>query len=559
MRSLTALALAVVASVADPRLVVLEPVHRVIQHTSALFGFPKYGSSVTGRLYYANDGCKSTDVSPLLKDLMGGAFLVLVDRGGCPFSQKVRLADKAGAEAVIVADNRDEDSGGLLVMKDEAATDIVIPSVFVSRKDGAGLAKLFQSGKKVLVQIDWKHRGGNNAKVAAAQGLTAEQLAVTKGAAVQWELWGTTFDRKYSEFSSGKKAGASLQTLATISRALGGAALFSPKFFAVRGSEWYQGGRLWKCDQKPFNAAKPACGSWCTNQGRYCVPDPDGDVHRGLDGADILQENLRQMCLFRALRRTFGGGPRRAPAAGVQKWWQYVSAFSQQCDGQDPDYSAACSRRAMGSVAAGGKGKGKAKQLLALVASCVAKSGGAAMSGGENALIEADIRAMRVEGVMGPPKLVVDGVLYQGRLDCPAPLRLKTCGVLGSICAAIPRARRAKVRACSERYWSGEAPPKRLGAGAQSYTARHHLSAARARAAKQRHQQHQLHGLQPGHGGGATGAGVGAAGHAPKYMWPALAGGFVCLALLVGCRSGSSEKMLYSPVPGGAEVGMTPF
>ena len=42
-----ALAALALVGVVDAKLVVLEPVHRVIQHTSAMFGYPKYGSSGT--------------------------------------------------------------------------------------------------------------------------------------------------------------------------------------------------------------------------------------------------------------------------------------------------------------------------------------------------------------------------------------------------------------------------------------------------------------------------------------------------------------------------------
>ena len=86
--SIRALLIGMLCGMAVSTLTVLAPEHRVIKHTSGAFGTIKYGSSVTGRLYYANDGCKPTDVSPLLRQLMGGAFIVLVDRGGCKFSQK---------------------------------------------------------------------------------------------------------------------------------------------------------------------------------------------------------------------------------------------------------------------------------------------------------------------------------------------------------------------------------------------------------------------------------------------------------------------------------------
>ena len=192
----------------------------------------------------------------------------------------------------------------------------------------------------------------------------------------------------------------------------------------------------------------------------------------------------------------------------------------------------------------------------AQVAACVAKSGGAAPGGGVNTLLEADIKDMRVEGVMGPPKLVVDGVRYEGRLDCPSPLRLQTCGVLGSICAAIPEARRGAVPACTDSYWGGETRSRAIvgkaaaegtravGTLVQSYAAHHHISTARAQARAKAKAQLR---------GGETAKHAAVSG----WLWPASAGSLLFVALLIGWRSRSSAQMLYSPVPD--EVGMTSF
>lgn len=77
-------------------------------------------------------GCAPADFEGLP---IAGA-IVLVDRGGCPFSQKMANAAGAGAVGVIVADNVDEkEMGGTLGEK----TDVKIPVVSVSKADGAAL------------------------------------------------------------------------------------------------------------------------------------------------------------------------------------------------------------------------------------------------------------------------------------------------------------------------------------------------------------------------------------------------------------------------------------
>jgi hypothetical protein len=56
------------------------------------------------------------------------------------------------------------------------------------------------------------------------------------------------------------------------------------------------------------------CGAQCTNGGRYCAVDPELDPTRGLDGADVIEENLRQMCVFEYLNAT----------GETIKWFHYV-------------------------------------------------------------------------------------------------------------------------------------------------------------------------------------------------------------------------------------------
>ena len=40
------------------------------------------------------------------------------------------------------------------------------------------------------------------------------------------------------------------------------------------------------------------CGDQCSPQGKYCNPDPDHDVYGGVSGVDVVNENLRQLCVW---------------------------------------------------------------------------------------------------------------------------------------------------------------------------------------------------------------------------------------------------------------------
>lgn len=59
-------------------------------------------------------------------------WIALVERGACSFSEKVRMMQRSGASGVFVGDNEKE-SGLLTMFPSEDASDIVIPSAFVSQ------------------------------------------------------------------------------------------------------------------------------------------------------------------------------------------------------------------------------------------------------------------------------------------------------------------------------------------------------------------------------------------------------------------------------------------
>jgi hypothetical protein len=116
---------------------------------------------------------------------------------------------------------------------------------------------------------------------------------------VSWQLWSSSFDENALQIDPNKYQTASqgltspdgfapnlLTQFDRIAAALGPAADFTPHFFIVPGANG-------KCD------TTSDCGQQCTNRGRYCTADPDGDRGHGMSGADVLQEDLRQLCIWK--------------------------------------------------------------------------------------------------------------------------------------------------------------------------------------------------------------------------------------------------------------------
>ena len=57
------------------------------------------------------------------------------------------------------------------------------------------------------------------------------------------------------------------------------------------------------------------CSTQCISGGLYCSIDPDGDLFSGVSGANVVEENLRQLCVY-SVEAT------AAPDDFAWRWWQ---------------------------------------------------------------------------------------------------------------------------------------------------------------------------------------------------------------------------------------------
>jgi len=78
-----------------------------MKHMEALFGITSYGERKVLNLYDGTPHPGSTGCPPVTyhSDKMTKPFVLLINRGVCKFTEKVRAAQDAGAEAVIIVDN----------------------------------------------------------------------------------------------------------------------------------------------------------------------------------------------------------------------------------------------------------------------------------------------------------------------------------------------------------------------------------------------------------------------------------------------------------------------
>lgn len=261
---------------------------------------PRYGAKLVGEVVYDamnSHGCELFVDLPLATGV-GHSTVVLIDRGDCFFVEKAWHAQLAGANAVIVADNVDEE---LLTMANPGSEDgeqaaltskINIPSALVTKSVGDKIKQAIRDGAKPLVALDW-----------------SDSIA-SPDDHVEWELWSTS-NQVCGQMCD--RVGAFVNEMhdAAMKLEKEGDASFSPHFIT------------WSC----MDSSRPDCKDLCIFGGRYCAPDPtegtgvDAAIAAkvrgfGYNGSAVTIENLRQLCLFRELN----GPHHTAPWL----WWTYA-------------------------------------------------------------------------------------------------------------------------------------------------------------------------------------------------------------------------------------------
>lgn len=419
-----------------------------IRHSEALFGVPPYGGSkkIVGTLHYltpsANqDGCDAESYQYVPAPQSQPAIF-LIDAGACSFVDMVRIAEKKGAAAVVVADARclcDDEAAAytpafakecaaadvrfmpqgctktLPFMGDDGSGgDVSVPSLIISRWDGDRLADCY------LTADDQSRADNTKSGVVCGAGkpivVSMAWDMPSPDGNVEWDLW----------TNSDSDASFKVKFTST-ARALELSTTFTPHYFIWDGVRW-------GCTKDGLR-----CASQCTHEGRYCNPDPDSDLEQGVSGADIVRENLRQLCVWQQAAAGAGAaesGPSASDAPGGGAWWEYASAFAEECHGgsvADPDtFNEACSKRVHAGVE--GISWGATQR-------CVEDSN---RDDGSNALLEAEIESRMDKGILALPTAVVNNVVQRGAITPTT--------VLTTICSGFLEATEPELCRCVESH-----------------------------------------------------------------------------------------------------------
>jgi len=375
-------------------------------HRVALFGMLShdYGddASITQSVYYADSDLCDPIVDnrkgfpTRAKDSKGKMepwptpYILMVDRGGCSFDQKVRNAQRAGAAGVLIADNtclcsdhdcisantedvcqptepsmHDDGSGG----------DISIPSFLMLKMDADEIKAELRANNLVQVEMQWANPSHNNEHT-------------------EYVLWTNPSDPGSKDFQKKFKPAA---------QALGDFAYFTPHMYIYDGIKM-------NCQDY---AGNNICYSLCTNNGRYCFSGPDTKLDSGVTGADVVKESLRRICVW----KHYGESDRVG-----SEWWDYVAQFIEHCDYPDLFTDEDCLKNCFNKANIDGD----------LIENCMSDSGGLEANA-PNALldIEIEMQAKVNRGIGTQSALFINDVFDKGEFSVNAVFTAVCNGHLG--------------------------------------------------------------------------------------------------------------------------------
>eukprot|EP01054_Gregarina_sp_Poly1_P011167 Gregarina_sp_Poly_1__11166@NODE_909_length_5750_cov_103_012845_g648_i0_p2_GENE_NODE_909_length_5750_cov_103_012845_g648_i0NODE_909_length_5750_cov_103_012845_g648_i0_p2_ORF_typecomplete_len520_score80_33PA/PF02225_22/8_5e12_NODE_909_length_5750_cov_103_012845_g648_i031364695 len=352
----------------------------IIVASTATFGTPAYGESFVGKLLLINNTSCEADYEDQLKQYnitvgekhTGNALrdVFLIPRGKCSFVQKVAVAEKMGADAVIIMDSPDSQWTRRQIVQVILADDgngqrISIPSVLVEKNDGAALAAADYSAAPPLINMEWN--------------LPQTYL-------VRVDFWTSSGSAEANKF---------LAAMEPLVARLKGSINFKPHYYILRLQP----------DLKEDESASVMCFRGNTE---LCAPPPDFGTG-ALTSQNVLEENIRQLCLLKLY-----SDPVAVPDPDYEGevtyskvWWDYIVRFPKECplkiaeQSGDRKFGTSCSERVMKAVGAD----------PAVVKNCVE----------EQAL--ALLQTERDNNAWGVMSLRVNGARFSGNLESSLVLK----------------------------------------------------------------------------------------------------------------------------------------
>lgn len=306
-----------------------------IETNLATFGDIPYGASLYGRILYDID---NTDTEMACKPLttinVGNIFaygydtfpVVMVDRGSCSFVTKTRNAQIIGAKVIIIINNNDDDINNIYAIDDGTGTDINIPAILISKKDG-----------DILKEYLKKKPQFENLQVLI-------EFEIPKSDVINFELiMSSTNKEMYNLISELEEPLVHFDN-----KVLN----FYPVYYIQSHPEWIPGMKRGDKsstgmsgsntgDNKGVKEEKEINSPDCFGNGAYCYFfDTEALDLNVFQGQQVLLEDLRQICIFKERKEI-----------EINEFIQYMKAFYSNCIITSiPSIDESCSKKSMKSI-----------------------------------------------------------------------------------------------------------------------------------------------------------------------------------------------------------------
>lgn len=321
------------------------------------FGNPPYDTSVVGLLWYPESD--SLGCQPFLSPSPFGEnenFFVLIDRGECAFVLKVRHAQDRGARAVIIVNNELGEVSNIIMRDNGLGGNLYIPAFLIKKTDGEEIKKVLEKTDVSLV-------------------LNFEMTSTSE--MIYLSLFFSSGNERSQEF---------MKDFADIGKYLTKANTdFTPKYVVIQ---------CLTCEFDNFSKSEIDC----LGGGRYCAPDPDGPGP--ITGKNIVQEDLRQLCMFDQIKDD-------SKVLSYKNYFKFQERFAKECG--LTDYTKKCSEKIIKSLGFD----------MGLLEKCYQESfeGGKETDIAVNKRLGAEIDFWLSNGLNFYPAVIVNGQLYRGDLD----------------------------------------------------------------------------------------------------------------------------------------------
>lgn len=352
------------------------------------------------------------------------AFVLMIERGDCHFVEKVRHAQEVSAVGVVIynAEKEEDDAGALPIMADDGTGgDIHIPSLLIYHKDALKLMGMLHAAasskpaKKVVVLLNWQAANSEH-KVDVALWFSSRSSPTLH-----------SFIETFTKIVRGFEDGAEENDMVTAH------VQFTPYYDVFEGSTWGCLGTTAPAETNTSGAdggpSSSNCDKLCVYNDKFCTYDPERDETIGLDGKDVLEEDVHQLCILQYAQQQKNNK--------TALFWEYVAAFNSKCSplgATTSEFNDDCSQRVLASL----------NIPSAPIATCVRDQG--------VSLLRSQISAKHKFGVLTVPQLTVNNAPFHGPLSCSEPIALATCAPLQQICAAFDE-KTEPPQACTEGFW----------------------------------------------------------------------------------------------------------